>query len=300
MRRAGKRPAGQAAIEFAIALAGSVAFIYVLLNTWRWFNQTLIERQAAFERTRLEAGKPETAGRKVPYQRPLLSLIGSPGSAGNFDDPGAIGDPPCEAAKPFYDAAQQRMQEIIAIRDEIAKWVRKVERLSRRLKHRAADVVRECNDDPDSSACDDAKTRVRRLTRRIRRIRNLHIIPLTNLVEQKQAEITQLLQQGNQACTSDQGTPGPGAEVPPFEDDTPPCSDADPFYQAGKDLETQGQAKLAEARDAILQGDVDLATALFDEANVLFDQAQDQFEQGDEACAEGADTVDPDGLPDTP
>lgn len=102
-------------LEFAISMAGLVAFVYVLLNVWVWLNQTLLERQTSFQHSRIEAGTPDTGGMPVPYERPPLELVGPAdsleggGGGGNFpshDDPSR-----CEAGAPFFEEAEHLRAE---------------------------------------------------------------------------------------------------------------------------------------------------------------------------------------------
>ena len=83
---------GQVTLEFAISLTGIVMFSYVVLKSWVWMNTMLVRRQAAFQSTRLAAGRVATAGQPVPYRRPPLALIGGPESTGGI--PGGPGTLP--------------------------------------------------------------------------------------------------------------------------------------------------------------------------------------------------------------
>jgi hypothetical protein len=108
-------------LEFAISFAGLIMFIYVLLNVWVWLNSIMVERQRAFQRTRVSAGQEGTAGAPVGYARPPIRLVGLPTSPGG-DKPASpldlvIGEPPCVAAEPFYTEATRLLGEARAIAD---------------------------------------------------------------------------------------------------------------------------------------------------------------------------------------
>ena len=121
MKRAGKGSApGQVMLEVAISMVSIVAFFYILLNVWQWLNVTLAGRQAAFQQSRLDAGKPNSAGKPVPYVTPRISLIGPPGSGTGLDlwEDG-IPQAPCEAAKPFFEQAQLRLEEARTLQTEV-------------------------------------------------------------------------------------------------------------------------------------------------------------------------------------
>ena len=115
---------GQSMLEFAIAFAGLIIFIYVFLNVWVWLNGILVQRQQTFQRTRLAAGQPSTAGTPVGYVRPPIKLIG-PASSPGGDPPPTIPPPtpgppppPCEAAQPYYDQAAALTAEANALMDQ--------------------------------------------------------------------------------------------------------------------------------------------------------------------------------------
>src|SRR3990167_8411656 len=65
-------PHGQTIIEMVIAVTGIVMFIYVFTRIWTWTSGTIVQRQEAFQATRLAAGQPDCAGAAVGYRRPPL------------------------------------------------------------------------------------------------------------------------------------------------------------------------------------------------------------------------------------
>src|SRR3990167_9456070 len=93
---------GQSMLEFAIAFAGLVMFIFVFTRVWTWVNGTMVQRQEAFQRTRLAAGEAASAGIPVPYVPDPIALVGLPNSTGGVPRdplgppvPGTL-KPPCE------------------------------------------------------------------------------------------------------------------------------------------------------------------------------------------------------------
>ena len=112
---------GQSILEFAISFTGLIMFIYVLLNVWVWLNSIMVERQRTFQRSRIAAGQPGSAGTPVAYARPPIRLVGLPSSPGGDVPPNpldlTIGDPPCAAAQPFYQEAIRLANEAKAIAD---------------------------------------------------------------------------------------------------------------------------------------------------------------------------------------
>lgn len=71
---------GQVLVEFALALIGIVVSLFVVLKVWMWLTGMIVERQAAFQGSREQAGKvvnTSPAGRQVPFQREPLRLMGN-------------------------------------------------------------------------------------------------------------------------------------------------------------------------------------------------------------------------------
>ena len=111
---------GQVMLEFAMALVGFAVFLTVLLRTWVWLNTMILGRQAAFQRTREEAGSSHP-GVHVSYARPPITLLGDPGSPGT----GSTGfpvDPSCTAGEPYLQQAKQRLGESQDFIDQADCW----------------------------------------------------------------------------------------------------------------------------------------------------------------------------------
>ena len=102
---------GQVLLEFAISLVGLIMLTYVVLNVWTWMTIPIVQRQDAFQRSRLAAGS-SNPGKPVQYRPPLLSLVGPPGSRGGQNLPPDIFDVPCTAAQPLYDQAKALLDEV--------------------------------------------------------------------------------------------------------------------------------------------------------------------------------------------
>jgi len=103
---------GQVLIELALAVIGIVTLAYVTGAVFSWLNGTLVGRSAAYQATRVAAAmqpdQPGAAPGKTDfYERPMLSLIGTPESTGK-GTPGPANTlvPPCTAAKTFYTRAE--------------------------------------------------------------------------------------------------------------------------------------------------------------------------------------------------
>ena len=100
---------GQVLIELALAVIGIVTLAYVTGAVFSWLNGTLVGRSAAYQATRVAAAmQPDqpgaTPGKVDFYERPMLSLIGTPESTGK-GTPGPANTlvPPCTAADVWYD-----------------------------------------------------------------------------------------------------------------------------------------------------------------------------------------------------
>ena len=139
---------GQALLEFAISLIGIVMFMYVLLKVWVWLNTMIVGRQASFQQTRLAAGQQASAGTPVPYQRPPIRLVGTPGSTGGLPGDGIdllLGDAPCTAAESFYLSAQELFAEAKALQDLANAKMEEAGRLGNRLAELARQIRVVCS-----------------------------------------------------------------------------------------------------------------------------------------------------------
>lgn len=281
----------QAVLEYAIALAGVIALVYTSLNVWFWLNRTIVERQVAFNNSRLAAGQANTAGKPVNYQRPPISLIGSPNDTGTTDDPGDPGDfPPieaaCDAAKPFAEAANLRRGELqyIAARMDILGI--KLQIFGRKMRRVGNDMQTVCPDEDREDECDALQVRMKRLRRRMNRLRTQQLDPLIARQTELTAEYALLAQQAALACTiPDPGTPPP--YNPPdytHNADDPPCPAAQPFYDLAGAAIDQVLSLLEQRNQALQEGRNHEATDLYNQALDVMEEADNYFDQGDEAC----------------
>ena len=135
---------GQTIIEMVIAVTGIVMFIYVFTRIWTWTSGTIVQRQEAFQATRLAAGQRASAGTPVGYQRPPLRLVGAPDTTGGDVPPGDITlelpPLPCTAAEPFFQQAQILFDEAQALTDQAAKKHAEANLLSLELKRLTAQI----------------------------------------------------------------------------------------------------------------------------------------------------------------
>ena len=159
-------------LEFAISLIGIVMFISVVLNVWKWLNTTIVERQAAFQRTRVLAGtatirgRADTAGTPVPYRRPPIQLLGAAGSTGGIpggQTPVPINPPSCgpnnqairqaealEAqADSLIDTYNQQMAQVQALNQQLQTLGRQLDALKteeQQLRSEIDDLTDQIND----------------------------------------------------------------------------------------------------------------------------------------------------------
>jgi hypothetical protein len=134
-------------IEMTLAFVGFAVFIYVFLNVWVWMNGMIVQRQEAFQATRLSAGQEATAGAPVGYQRPPIELIGQPGAVGGDRPPVElpppiadvpVGEAPCQAAVPFYEQARTLLAEAAALQAEGANRLDQAHQWSEALRAQLA------------------------------------------------------------------------------------------------------------------------------------------------------------------
>ena len=194
-----QNPSGQSILEFAISFVGLIMFIYVLLNVWVWLNSIMVERQRAFQHSRLAAGQAGTAGVPVGYVRPPIKLVGlasSPG--GDALPPGlglVIGDPPCTAAEPFFQQALSLANEAKAIADnEIPPVAARLEQRANELKTMAEHCagLRRRSQQNCFRAVPPLQARVEETRAELQN--------LTDQVQAKHDQAQQLVDQGRAAC----------------------------------------------------------------------------------------------------
>ena len=70
------RDRGQATIEAVLSLVGSLVLFYGIIVIWGWVNQSLVGRQAEYQRTRVAAGTSPQLGVANPYTQSVLSIFG--------------------------------------------------------------------------------------------------------------------------------------------------------------------------------------------------------------------------------
>lgn len=143
---------GQIMLEVAIAMVSVVAFLYILLNVWTWLNTSIAQRQAAFQETRRAAGRVDTAGQPVPYKPAPIQLVGPPGS-GSVIDPWQIQipPPPCDAANPFFEQAQLRLEEARVLQTEVEALNVLIEEKDDEVQRRAERVEYFAGDNGDGT-----------------------------------------------------------------------------------------------------------------------------------------------------
>jgi hypothetical protein len=198
------RARGQALLEFAISLIGIVMFFYVLLKVWVWLDTMIIGRQTSFQQTRLAAGQQATAGTPVPYQRPPIRLVGTPGSTGGLPGDGVdliLGDPPCTAAEPFYAKAKQLFAESHSLQDLAHAKTLKAQQLSQKLAELTSQIHVVCSGKGKKKKCkvvgpfaeiDQTKAELDQTTAEAKALMNQALA--------KSNEANQQLQLGNEAC----------------------------------------------------------------------------------------------------
>jgi len=89
-RRSGTR--GQVMIEMAISFVAFVMLTYVVLKVWTWLTTNVMQRQAAFQTTRILAAQEDPTdvpGRPVNFRPVPIQIVGAPGAT----SPGGGGIP---------------------------------------------------------------------------------------------------------------------------------------------------------------------------------------------------------------
>ena len=183
-------------LEFSLSFVGLIMFIYVFTRVWSWTSGMIVQRQQAFQHSRIAAGQPGSAGAPVGYARPPIRLVGQPSSPGG-DPHGlpSIGEPPCTAAQPFYDQARVLLEEARDIADN------QLPPVMERLKRQAGDLqimVNHC-----ASLKKDQQQNCFRAIPPMQAALERTQAELKDLEAQLQAkmsQIQQLVAQGNAAC----------------------------------------------------------------------------------------------------
>ncbi len=281
---------GQVILEFVISLGGLVVLTYICLSVWIWLNRMLAERQDVFQRTRLDAGKVATAGMPVDYTRPLLRLIGPPGSdAGGpgSDGPGGLPilEAPCDAAIPYIEAAKLRQGEFLFINAKLEFLSARVEVIGNRIKTVASQLPQACVKHPES-LCPLLQRSLSMKKKRLKCILQNEIPPLIARLMQLHQEIQALILQGTQACQGVDVGPIPPYDPPPFSENVlnPPCPAAAADYQQAKSLLEQVDDLIQQRNEALSRDDRHAARDLFTQAREVLDQAEEAITRGDLAC----------------
>jgi hypothetical protein len=149
------RRRGQVVVEFAFVFSGVIMFIYVFAKVWTWASGTIVQRQEAFQATRLVAGTKDTAGSPVGFTPPLIQLVGNPNAIGGNPPPGppSPGVPPCAAGQPFFDQAEIILAQARALRAQAAAEQARSAALGKRLSNLWAQVRVECKGSGKRRTC---------------------------------------------------------------------------------------------------------------------------------------------------
>ena len=251
-------------LELAISLTGLVMLTYVTLKVWTWLGTSIVQRQEAFQRTRVPAGQvtlaeqPSTAGMSVPYRPPQLQLVGAagatPGVPGGAPKPPIVSGP-CVPGNPLTREAQ-RIEKLAAAKlIEYNAQRKRLDDLNQQL-----DIL-----DRQLKQLRDAETQLRGEIADL----NTQIDDLTAQIDDPATDpslIPDLIAQRDDLVTQRDGPGGPTERL-----------NTNLAQQAA--IEAQANALLPERDQLITQ-----SNATMEEVRDLYDQVRDLLARGGAAC----------------